>query len=101
CTVCHHVDKTALGSEASFTGNWVAGPADEVYGPYEKVIDKPMGHALGLTPKLGKQVQDSDLCGTCHNILLPVFNNDGTRHTLTAPNGQRVTSTYEQTTAKQ
>ncbi len=98
CTVCHHVDKTALGSEASFTGNWVAGPADEIYGPYEKVIDKPMGHALGLTPKLGEQVQDSDLCGTCHNILLPVFNNDGTRHTLTAPNGQRVTSTYEQTT---
>jgi hypothetical protein len=98
CTVCHHVAETALGSEASFTGNWVAGPADEVFGPYEKVIEKPMKHALGVTPKHGKQVQGSDLCGTCHNILLPVFNNDGTRHTIAAPNGQRVTSTYEQTT---
>ena len=98
CTVCHHIADTALGTEASFTGNWVAGPDTELYGPYEEVVEKPMEHAIGITPKLGKQIADSDLCGTCHNILLPVFNNDGTLHSTTAPSGQQVTSTYEQTT---
>lgn len=98
CAVCHHVDKTALGTENSYTGNWVAGPPDEVYGPYESVIEKPMQHALGITPTYGEQIKGSDMCGTCHNILLPVFNNDGSLHSVTAPNGQQVTSTYEQTT---
>jgi hypothetical protein len=98
CAVCHHVADTALGTEPSFTGNWVAGPGDAVYGPYEEVVAKPMEHALGITPQFGKQIQDSDLCGTCHNILLPVFDNDGKPHPTKAPDGSTVTATYEQTT---
>lgn len=77
CTVCHHVDDAELGEEQTFTGNFLTGPADEVYGPYQKVTTVHMERALGITPKHGKQVKDGDLCGSCHNVLLPVFTNQG------------------------
>lgn len=105
CAVCHHVDDQDFGQEASFTGNFVTGPADEVYGPFEDdtIVTKPMEHALGLEPKHGKQIQDSGLCGTCHNILLPIFNNDGTPHKFDYENEvthktELLAATYEQTT---
>lgn len=79
CTVCHRISPEALGSENSFTGNFVTGPLDEIYGPYEQVSTKPMQNALGITPLDGDQIADADLCGSCHNILLPVFTNEGTR----------------------
>ncbi len=100
CTVCHRMTDDDFGKEASFTGNWVAGPADTLYGPFkdDTIVPKPMENTLGVTPKFGAQITDSAMCGTCHNILLPVFNNDGTLHNLTAPDGQVINHTYEQTT---
>ncbi len=99
CTVCHHIADEQLGQETSFTGNFVTGAGDKVFGPYadDTIVADPMKHALGITPQFGKQVANSDMCGSCHNILLPVFNNDGTRHTVIV-NGQTIQSTYEQTT---
>jgi hypothetical protein len=78
CTVCHRISETDLGDISSFTGNFVTGPADELYGPYENVtiVQKPMQNALGITPLFGEQTQTSDLCGSCHNILLPQVDND-------------------------
>ncbi|HEX7027388.1 MAG TPA: hypothetical protein VF268_09110 [Gammaproteobacteria bacterium] len=100
CTVCHHVSDTGLGEEKTFTGNFVTGPANEVYGPFgdDTIVTKPMEHALGITPKFGKQITNSDMCGSCHNILLPVFNNDGTRHKVATVNGRDLFASYEQTT---
>lgn len=99
CAVCHHIADEDLGKETSFTGNFVTSAGDTVFGPYEDktVVTAPMKQALAITPQFGKQVASSDMCGTCHNILLPVFNNDGTRHSFTV-NGQTIQSTYEQTT---
>lgn len=79
CTVCHRVSDEALGSEASFTGNYVTLPGNEIVGPYkdDEIVVKPMEHALGITPKHGAQIQNSELCSSCHNILLPVFSNAG------------------------
>jgi hypothetical protein len=79
CAVCHHVADDELGEETTFTGNFVTGPADELYGPYadDTIVPKPMEHALGITPKFATQISGSDLCGSCHNILLPVFDNEG------------------------
>jgi hypothetical protein len=90
CTVCHHVDETDLGEERTYTGNFVTGPADEINGPYEDdtIVTKPMEHALGLTPKYGAQITRPELCGSCHNVLLPVFANDG----------RRLGASYEQST---
>jgi hypothetical protein len=99
CAVCHHIADVELGKEPSFTGNFVTSAGDTVFGPYKDktVATAPMKHALAITPQFGKQVASSDMCGTCHNILLPVFNNDGTRHSFTV-NGKTIQSTYEQTT---
>jgi hypothetical protein len=90
CTVCHHVSETALGEERTYTGNFVTGPPDEIYGPYrdDTVVTKPMNNALGLTPMLGEQIGRSELCGSCHNILLPVFDDSG----------RRLGASYEQST---
>lgn len=80
-TVCLHVADQHLGQEATFTGNFVTGPPDEIYGPYEDdtIVTKPMEHALGMTPKLGLHIGSSDLCGSCHKVLLPIFDNAGRR----------------------
>lgn len=77
CTVCHHISDKAGGEESGFTGNFVTGPADEIYGPYKEVVVKPMEHALAVTPKFAGQMATSELCGSCHAILLPVLTNDG------------------------
>jgi len=95
CTVCHRMSDIALGDDSAHTGNFVTGPADELYGPYldETIIPKPMEHALGITPKfrdyfVGRDSFSSDICGTCHNILLPTITNEG----------EIVGHSYEQTT---
>lgn len=90
CTICHHVADTDLGEERTFTGNFVTGPPDEIYGPYpsDTVKQKPMQNALGVTPMFGEQIKSSDLCGSCHNVLLPIFDNQGTK----------LGASYEQTT---
>lgn len=78
CTVCHHMGDQQLGEVATFTGNFVTGPADELFGPFERVVTKPMEHALGITPKQAPQITSSDMCGSCHAILLPKITNAGT-----------------------
>jgi hypothetical protein len=90
CAVCHHISATDLGQERTFTGNFVTGPADKIYGPYkdDTIVTKPMEHALGLTPTFAEQIGSSDLCGSCHNVLLPIFDNSG------QPRG----ASYEQST---
>ena len=100
CLVCHQMSATDFGDQASFTGNFVTHKPGKVFGPYadDKIITKPMENALGITPEYGEQIANSDLCGTCHNILLPTYKNDGELHKTKAPNGQFVTATYEQTT---
>ena len=77
CTVCHRISEDSINTEAGFTGNFVTGPADQINGPYDDVITKPMNNALGLTPGFGAQIADAGLCGSCHNILLPNFSNEG------------------------
>ncbi len=99
CAVCHHMTNEEFGKEPSFTGNFVTGPFDVFYGPFENdtIARKPMQRALGVTPEYGQQIRGSGLCGSCHNILLPIFNNDGTPHTF-EHDGQTLSATYEQTT---
>ena len=81
CTVCHHIAGTQLGQENTSTGNFITGSPDVVYGPYKNntIVTKPMEHALGLSPKFAPQIGSSELCGSCHDILLPVFGNSGNR----------------------
>lgn len=100
CMVCHQMTDTDFGNQASYTGNFVTNKPGMVVGPYadDKIITSPMENALGIKPGFGAQINNSDMCGTCHNILLPTYKNDGSLHETKAPNGQLVTATYEQTT---
>lgn len=88
CAVCHHMSAEALGTTETFTGNFIPGPPDSLYGPFEDPRRVPMEHALGITPTYGEQITDSKMCGSCHAIELPVYDDDG----------NFVKTSYEQTT---
>lgn len=100
CTVCHRMSDATFAEEAGYTGNFLTGPNDTIYGPYkdDEIVVKPMEQALGVTPKHGAQIVDSDLCGSCHNILLPVFDNSGKPRVVGVIDGEPLTHSYEQST---
>lgn len=86
CTICHHISDKDLDQKnlpKTFTGNYRVGPPDKLYGPFpnqaskEALRTKPMEHALQATPERGAQTEGSELCGTCHTVFLPVFNDEG------------------------
>jgi hypothetical protein len=95
CMACHQMEKdptlvdgtapdywgTDILSENQpyYTGNFLTTDKAEIFGPLknEDIIVKPMEHVLGLTPKYNSQISKSEMCGNCHNILLPTIKNDG------------------------
>ena len=100
CAVCHHISAEGLSDEQRNTGNFATGPDDELYGPYQSdsVVTRPMENALGIRPLHGGQVSDSALCSSCHNILLPVLDNDGQAIKVATIDGKDLFNSYEQTT---
>jgi hypothetical protein len=113
CTACHHMvlgeadaatyrdapqnrcvdqrqallnpDNTGFGR--TFTGSFLVGPPDRLYGPFSEPKPKPMRHALGIEPAHYANIQLSELCGTCHTVHLPVLHD-----------GKTIARVYEQTT---
>lgn len=94
CAVCHHITepseeqiqdwtpkqdwlKSGADKELAYflfhnnTGRYEEGPADELYGPYRDVVEKPMEHILGVKPVYNDFTSNSQMCGTCHTINLP------------------------------
>ena len=84
CAVCHHIDppsqwkpgmsehtKQELFLMHSTTGQFPYSPPNELNGPFDDVIEKPMQQALGITPVHNSYIQSSEMCGTCHTINLP------------------------------
>ncbi len=76
CTVCHGMVeeyKDLQGFLANaITGQFAMGPANEIYGPFQDVVTKPMQTVLGAAPKHNPFIQSSRMCATCHVINLPV-----------------------------
>ncbi len=81
CSVCHQIEKTGLGTSATFNGNVViasphgSGNIDSVrpeYGPFavdaghQRVMQSSTG---GFLPVEGSQIRDSALCGSCHTLI--------------------------------
>ena len=75
------------GFAATFTGSFLVGPPDELYGPFADPKVKPMEHALGIEPIHDTAIQSSELCGSCHTVHLPVM-----------VDAEVIDYTYEQTT---
>jgi hypothetical protein len=77
CAVCHQISKEGLGTPAVFTGQFKQDAPDAMNGPYDQVTTLPMKQAMGITPRFGEQIKTSALCGSCHTVILPVFDNQG------------------------
>ena len=76
CSVCHQIEKTGLGTDATFVGNVaIAKPVQNdlrpEYGPFD--IDKgheTVMHSSTATyfPTRGDHMRDTGLCGSCHTL---------------------------------
>lgn len=88
CMVCHRMqpvprepgdDRSQLAHflESSITGRYRLGPPGEIYGPYKdnEIAAYVMHHGLGIKPKHDPYIQSSQMCGTCHTVVLPVVDN--------------------------
>lgn len=80
-----NADLTGFGR--TFTGSYLLGPSDELYGPFKDPTTVPMQNALNITPKHNATIQEAELCGTCHTVHLPVLHN-----------GETIGQIYEQLT---
>lgn len=81
CAVCHRIAAEGLGTPATYTGLFKLDPPNQINGPYSDPLTVPMKNALGMTPQStpANQIRSSKLCGSCHQILLPVYRADGKR----------------------
>ncbi len=76
CSVCHQVEQTGLGTQATFNGNVYIAKAlhDEIrpeYGPFD--IDAGHQRAMqsstgGFQPMEGDHIRNAGLCGSCHTL---------------------------------
>lgn len=83
CTVCHQIeDSEDLGEPASFSGGFTIPTVAEssrryAYGQYESPFVGPMRRFTGYEPRHSAHVEDSALCGTCHNLHTPIVATNG------------------------
>ena len=75
------------GFAKTFTGSFLVGPPDRIFGPFENVQTAPMQSALGVVPEHSDAFARSEVCGTCHTVHLPVLHD-----------GETVGRVYEQLT---
>lgn len=77
CATCHHIEideKTPIGH--TFTGDFKVGKAEQIHGPFDGPQQMPMDHSLGAKPVEYPLVRSSKTCGSCHSVVLPVFDGD-------------------------
>jgi hypothetical protein len=75
------------GFAKTFTGSFLVGPPDELYGPFENPQTRPMEQAFAVKPVHTTAIRSSEVCGSCHTVHLPVM-----------AGGKVIGHTYEQTT---
>jgi hypothetical protein len=74
CATCHHVavdESVPVGH--TFTGDFATGAADVFHGPFAGPQQVPMNHSLGAKPIEYPLIRSSKVCGSCHSVVLPVF----------------------------
>jgi hypothetical protein len=75
------------GFASTFTGAFLVGPPNELYGPFKEPKKKPMKHALGIDPVHSQTITTPEMCGSCHTVHLPIMHR-----------GSTIGHVYEQTT---
>jgi len=81
CTVCHQIDEGNLGSEDSFSGNFVIADSTDadfkkVYGQYQNPVGGAMVSNTGHAPTYGAHISSSELCASCHTLYTPTIDPD-------------------------
>jgi hypothetical protein len=98
CMTCHQIADIDLDDPSTYTGKFHLNPPGQVFGPFpsadgdvkvgHSVVPRPMKLALGIEPIFGAQMARSNVCESCHTIVLPVYD----------ANGNQVNTDFEQTT---
>jgi len=80
CTLCHRIEPGNLGTEASFSGNFLigdeTGSARKIYGPFTSVAVNPMINKVVFTPVYGAHIRESKLCASCHTLTTEAIDPD-------------------------
>jgi hypothetical protein len=84
CNLCHQVEGGNFGEPESFSGGFLVdlqAPSDSrlAYGPYTvgRQLVSIMQTSSGFIPQQGAQLSQSELCGTCHNLITPFVDANG------------------------
>jgi hypothetical protein len=78
CMACHQIAPIPTGGDTStFTGRFRVDAPGHVNGPYDSVVELAMMNALGIKPRSAPQIRTGALCGSCHTVVLPVFDREG------------------------
>jgi hypothetical protein len=88
CLICHrNAPPKEPGLEYflehNINGDFNLVPPDQLYGPLKDdvVTTYPMDTGLGVKPKYNTYLQSSQMCGSCHTIVLPVLDNPDPKKT--------------------
>ncbi len=84
CTLCHQVEVDNFGEPESFSGGFaidlaIPNGSRYSYGPYQvgRQLVTIMQSSSGYIPQQGAQISQSELCGTCHNLITPFVDAQG------------------------
>jgi len=78
CTLCHQIKGDNLGKAASYSGGFEVGDTRQMFGPHEAPNTQPMQFFVDYTPTYADHVGSSDLCATCHTVIVPILDEEGT-----------------------
>lgn len=77
CTICHGISAARLGTDASFSGEFVLNDQLRLYGPHDEVFPRPMENMAGFTPHWAAHITESRLCGSCHTLFTHTLDAEG------------------------
>jgi hypothetical protein len=84
CNLCHQIEDGNFGEPESFSGGFMIdldAPSDSrlAYGPYTigRQMVNVMQSSSGYIPVQGEHLSQSELCGTCHNLVTPFVDAQG------------------------
>ena len=84
CNLCHQIEAGNFRAPESFSGGFIIdlqAPSDSrlAYGPYQigRQQVNVMQSSSGFIPVQGEHLSQSELCGTCHNLVTPFVDAEG------------------------
>lgn len=77
CSLCHQIQPDNLGQTESLSGGFQIGFDREMFGPHKGPDTQPMEFFVEYTPVYSEHIGSSELCGTCHTVVVPFLDAGG------------------------